>query len=82
MNHELWSSGQYNNKRKKQTTKWANHKMLCRCNDTGKSWGDANFKVTWYENRSRGTRTGHVVQNLRALSVVFGVIRYPRDAPT
>ena len=61
MNHELWSSGQYNNKRKEQTTEWANHKMLCRCNDTGKSWGDANSKITWYENRSRGTEFAYAI---------------------
>ena len=76
MNHELWSSGQYNNKRKKQTTNRANHKMQCRCNDTGKSWGDANFnKVTWYENRSRGTEFAYSIGGVC-------VMWYPCDAPT
>ena len=32
--------------------------------------------------RSRGTKTGHVVQNLRTLLMVFSVMWYPRDAPT
>ena len=35
--------------------------MQCRSNDTGKSWGDANFKVTWYENRSRGTEFAYAI---------------------
>ena len=76
MNLELWSSGQFNDRRKKkQTTKRANHKMQCRCNDTGKSWRDANFKVTWYENRSRGTEFAYAIGGVC-------VMWYPRDAPT
>ena len=35
---------------RKQTAKRHDRKsqMQCRSNGTGKSWGDVNFKVTWY----------------------------------
>ena len=33
----------------------------CRSKDTVKSWGDANFKVTWFENRSRGTEFAYAI---------------------
>ena len=75
MNHDLWSSGQYNDKRKKQPTMWANHK--CSVDITTRARAGEMPTL-----RSRGTKTGHVVQNLRKLLVVFGVMWYPRDAPT
>ena len=60
MNHELWSSSQYNDKLKKPITKWANHKCSV----------DVTTRVGAREMpalRSGGTKTGPVVQNLRTL---------------
>ena len=76
MNHESWSSGQYNDidEQKKQTTKQANRK----CSVDLTTLARAGEMPTL---RSRGTKTGHVVQNLRTLLVAFGVMWYPRDAP-
>ena len=76
MNHELRSSGQCNDKRKqKQTTKRANHKYSVDLTTRARAGEMPTL-------RSRGTKTGHMVQNLRKLLVVFGVMWYPRDAPT
>ena len=60
MNHELWSSGQYNDKRNKQTIKRANHKCSVDLTTPARS---GEMPTLW----SRGTKTGHVVQNLRTL---------------
>ena len=76
MNHELRSSGQYNNKRKKN--KLQSGKITKCCVDVTTQARSGEMPTL----RSRGTRTGHVVQNLRTLLVVFGVMWYPRDAPT
>ena len=77
MNHELWSSGQYSDKRKikLQSAKRANHK----CSVDLTTRARAGEMPTL---RSVGPKTGHVVQNFRTLLVVFGVMWYPRDAPT
>ena len=76
MNHELWNSGQYNDKRKKTYYKVGKSQMQCRDLTTRVRAGEMPTL------RSRGTKTGHVVQNLRTLLVVFGVMWYPHDAPT
>ena len=75
MNHELWSSGQYNKKRKNKLQSG----QITKCSVDVTTQARAGEMPTL---RSRGTRTGHVVQNLRTLLVVFGVMWYPRDAPT
>ena len=75
MNHELWSSGQYNDKRKKNKQSG----QITKCSVDVTTQARAGEISTL---RSRGTKTGQVVQKLRTLLVVFGVMWYPRDAPT
>ena len=75
MNHELCSSGHYNDKRKNKLQSG----QITKCSEDVTTRARAGEMPTL---RSRGTKTGHVVQNLRTLLVVFGVMWYPRDAPT
>ena len=56
-------------------TMWANHKIRVDITTRARAGEMPTL-------RSSGTKTGHVVQNLRAPLVVFGVIWYSRDAPT